>query len=55
MTASISQYLYAPGNVVWLVLYVEVLVLEALYVFLLSKAPRYQRAAGYLDETLTPA
>jgi hypothetical protein len=54
VTASISQYLYAPGNVVWLVLYVEILVLDVLYVFLLSKAPRYQRAEGRID-TLTPA
>jgi hypothetical protein len=43
VTASISQYLYAPGNVVWLVIYVEILVLDVLYVILLSKAPRYQR------------
>jgi hypothetical protein len=43
VTASISQYLYAPGNVVWLVIYVEILVLDVLYVVLLSKAPRYQR------------
>src|SRR6201999_2740717 len=29
-SASISQYLYSPGNVVWLVIYVEILVLDAL-------------------------
>jgi hypothetical protein len=45
LTASISQYLYDPSNVLWLVLYVEILILDALYVILLSKAPRYQRAS----------
>jgi hypothetical protein len=43
LTASISQYLYDPGNVLWLVLYIEILILDVLYVFLLSKAPRYER------------
>lgn len=43
LTASVSQYLYDPGNVLWLVIYVEILVLDVLYVILLSKAPRYQR------------
>jgi len=43
LTASISQHLYDPGNVVWLVIYVEILVLDVFYVILLSKAPRYQR------------
>jgi len=42
LTASVSQYLYDPGNVLWLVLYVEILVLDVLYVVLLSKAPKYQ-------------
>jgi len=42
LTASISQYLYDPSNAIWLVLYVEILILDLLYVFLLSKAPRYQ-------------
>ena len=42
-TASVSQYLYDPGNVLWLMIYVEILVLDVLYVVLLSKAPRYQR------------
>jgi hypothetical protein len=45
LTASISQYLYDPSNVLWLVIYIEILILDALYVFLLSKAPRYQRAS----------
>jgi hypothetical protein len=45
LTASISQYLYDPSNVLWLVLYIEILILDVLYVFLLSKAPRYQRAS----------
>jgi hypothetical protein len=45
LTASISQYLYDSSNVLWLVLYVEILILDALYVILLSKAPRYQRAS----------
>jgi hypothetical protein len=31
--------------VLWLVLYIEILILDVLYVFLLSKAPRYQRAS----------
>ena len=43
LTASVSQYLYDPGNVLWLVIYVEILVLDVFYVILLSKAPRYQR------------
>jgi hypothetical protein len=43
LTASVSQYLYSPGNVLWLVIYIEILVLDVLYVILLSKAPRYQR------------
>jgi hypothetical protein len=42
LTASISQYMYDPGNVLWLVIYVEILVLDLLYVILLSKAPKYQ-------------
>jgi hypothetical protein len=42
-TAALSQYLYDPGNVLWLVIYVEILILDLLYVILLSKAPRYQR------------
>lgn len=41
-TASISQYLYDPGNVLWLVIYIEIFILDALYVILLSKAPRYR-------------
>ena len=43
VTAALSQYLYDPANVLWLVIYVEILILDLLYVFLLSKAPRYQR------------
>jgi hypothetical protein len=43
VTASISQYLYAPGNVVWLVIYVEIPVLDVSNVILLSNAPRYRR------------
>lgn len=43
VTAAISQYLYDPGNVLWLVIYIEILILDLLYVFLLSKAPRFQR------------
>ncbi|WP_051574740.1 hypothetical protein [Mycobacterium sp. URHB0044] len=43
LTASVSQYLYDPGNVLWLVIYIEILVLDALYVVLLSKAPKYRR------------
>jgi hypothetical protein len=43
LTASVSQYLYDPGNVLWLVIYVEILVLDVLYVILLSQAPRYRR------------
>jgi hypothetical protein len=42
LTASIAQYLYDPGNVLWLVIYVEILILDVLYVILLSRAPRYQ-------------
>ncbi|GLE54526.1 transmembrane-type terpene cyclase [Mycobacterium montefiorense] len=51
LTASISQYLYTPGNVLWLVIYVEILVLDVLYVVLLSKAPRYQRDEARVDPT----
>ncbi len=43
LTAAISQYLYDPSNVLWLVIYIEIVVLDTLYVILLSKAPRYQR------------
>jgi hypothetical protein len=43
LTASVSQYLYDPGNVLWLVIYVEILILDVLYVILLAKAPRYER------------
>ena len=43
LTAAISQYLYDPSNVLWLVIYIEIVVLDSLYVLLLSKAPRYQR------------
>jgi hypothetical protein len=43
LTASVSQYLYDPGNVLWLVIYVEILILDVLYVILLSRAPRYER------------
>ncbi|MBB3753373.1 hypothetical protein FHT44_005892 [Mycolicibacterium sp. BK634] len=43
LTAAISQYLYSPGNVLWLVIYLEIVFLDALYVALLAKAPRYQR------------
>ena len=43
LTASISQYLCDPGNVLWLVIYIEILILDVVYVFLLSRAPRYQR------------
>jgi hypothetical protein len=43
LSASLSQYLYDPGNVLWLVIYVEILILDLVYVILLSKAPRYQR------------
>ena len=43
LSAAASQYLYEPGNVLWLVIYIEIVVLDALYVALLSKAPRYQR------------
>lgn len=43
LTAAISQYLYDPSNVLWLVIYIEIVVLDTLYVVLLSKAPRYQR------------
>ena len=39
VTAALSQYLYDPGNVLWLVIYVEILILDLLYVFLLSKVP----------------
>src|SRR4051812_11472356 len=42
VTASVSQYLYDPGNVLWLVIYVEILILDVLYVVLLSKAPQYR-------------
>ncbi|GBG39810.1 transmembrane-type terpene cyclase [Mycobacterium montefiorense] len=51
LTASISQYLYTPGNVLWLVIYVEILVLDVLYVVLLSNAPRYQRDEARVDPT----
>lgn len=51
LTASISQYLYAPGNVLWLVIYVEILVLDVLYAVLLAKAPRYQRDEVAVDPT----
>jgi hypothetical protein len=50
LTASISQYLYDPSNVLWLVLYIEILILDVLYVILLSKAPRYQRAPVGADQ-----
>ncbi|WP_445166761.1 transmembrane-type terpene cyclase [Mycolicibacterium sp. Dal123E01] len=43
LSAAISQYLYDPANVLWLVIYIEIVVLDTLYVILLSKAPRYQR------------
>jgi hypothetical protein len=43
LTASVSQYLYDPGNVLWLVIYIEILILDLVYVILLSKAPLYQR------------
>ncbi|AKK26323.1 hypothetical protein [Mycobacterium sp. EPa45] len=43
LTAAVSQYLYDPSNILWLVIYIEIVVLDTLYVFLLSKAPRYQR------------
>ena len=46
LTASISQYLYDPTNVLWLVIYIEIVILDLLYVFLLSKAPRYQHNAA---------
>jgi hypothetical protein len=39
----LTSSVYAPGNVVWLVIYVEILVLDVSYVILLSNAPRYQR------------
>jgi len=34
---------YVPRNVLWLVIYIEILILDVLYVLLLSRAPRYQR------------
>ena len=43
MTASVSQYLYGPGTVLWLVIYVEIRIVDLVYVSLLSKAPQYQR------------
>lgn len=42
VTASISQYLYDPGNVLWLVIYLEILILDLVYVWLLARVPRYE-------------
>ena len=54
MTAAISQYLYDPGNVIWLVIYIEILILDLLYVFLLSKAPAVPtRRRGGLNRVVT--
>lgn len=36
LTASLSQYLYDPGNVLWLVIYIEILILDLVYVVLLQ-------------------
>ena len=47
LTASISQYSYDPSNVLWLVIYLEILVLDLVYVFLLSRAPRYYPVAQH--------
>lgn len=47
LAASVSQYLYDPGNVLWLVIYIEILVLDLIYVVMLSKAPRYVRHDRY--------
>ncbi|PRC42175.1 hypothetical protein C6A85_000000111870 [Mycobacterium sp. ITM-2017-0098] len=48
LTASISQYLYDPGNVLWLVIYIEILVLDIVYVAMLTRAPRYRRDERYV-------
>ena len=40
---SISQYLYDPKTVALNVTYVEIFLLDALYVWLLMRAPRWQR------------
>lgn len=50
LSAAISQYLYSPGNVLWLVIYIEIVLLDALYVILLSKAPRYQRDLQFASD-----
>lgn len=47
LTAAISQYLYDPSNVLWLVIYIEIVVLDLIYVVMLSNAPRYVRDPRY--------
>lgn len=40
--ASVAQYLYDPRTVVLNVMYVEIFVLDALYLYLVLKAPRWE-------------
>lgn len=42
VAASLSQYIYDPTNAVWNMLYIEIFLLDLLYVFMLSRAPLYQ-------------